>query len=303
MFRIGFGAEPLGGTDWGTVDITEAERAVRRAVDLGLDVFDTADVYGLGESERRLAAALGAARHKVRIVTKGGIKWTQLGPGRAQTERDASPSHLRRAVESSLRRLAIDVIPLYLLHWPDARTPLEESVVELERLKGRGLVRGWGLSNHGAEDIARVCVVGRPDAIEVSYNALEWRSSEAVIAEAHQRGLEVFTYGALAQGLLTGKFRRGVTFPASDRRSRLEHFEPGNNAWSVAQSVDALARQLERPPLHVALRWVLEDPRVSCVVVGAKTSAQIEQIRSALNGWGDGFSVRSSLHGQGGAAV
>ena len=153
MRRIGFGAEPLGGTDWGDVNLVAAHAAVRRAIELGVELFDTADVYGLGLSEQRLGEALGSDRHRVRIVTKGGLRWEQSS-GRANVIRDGSRAHLTHAAEMSLKRLCVERVAFYLLHWPDPTTALTESIDALEDLVRRGLVEAWGLSNHSVTALA-----------------------------------------------------------------------------------------------------------------------------------------------------
>src|ERR1035438_3561954 len=124
--RIGFGCEQLGGTDWGDVAPRSVANAVRRALELGVNFFDTADTYGLGTSERALASALGDDRHAVIIATKFGVNWkSDPNGGRAKTYFDCSPKRVEEALEGSLRRLRIERIPLYFVHWPDPMTPLK----------------------------------------------------------------------------------------------------------------------------------------------------------------------------------
>jgi len=115
-----FGCEPLGGRDWGAVDVTAIEVAIRESVELGVNFFDTAAVYGLGESERRLSIALGSRRHDVIVATKGGLSWSApLADGRATVFRDSTRSSIRLGVEHSLRRLRLDRLPIFYVHWPD----------------------------------------------------------------------------------------------------------------------------------------------------------------------------------------
>src|SRR2546423_6992292 len=133
--RLALGCEPLGGTDWGTVDERGAREAVLRAIDRGITLFDTADVYGLGRSERLLGEALGAAASRVVIATKCGINWRHDDAGRAKTFRDSSARRVIQALEESLRRLRIDCVPLYFIHWPDSTTPIGDTMEAL--LRGR----------------------------------------------------------------------------------------------------------------------------------------------------------------------
>ena len=130
--RIILGCEPLGGTDWGDFNLEDAKNAVRHALELGINTFDVADVYGLGQAEEVLAEALGQRRHDSIIITKFGVNWrTSEFQARAETFRDASPKHVRSALEASLRRLKIEYIPLYLIHWPDPNTPIEDTIEAL----------------------------------------------------------------------------------------------------------------------------------------------------------------------------
>jgi aryl-alcohol dehydrogenase-like predicted oxidoreductase len=149
--RLCFGCEPLGGIDWGVVDVAGIGSAIDRALDLGIDFFDTADVYGLGLSEERLSQTLGHRRHDVVIATKGGVSWsTPTSQSRASITRDSSPSYLRTAVENSLRRLRLDVLPIYYVHWPDPSTPIEATFAELEKLRTEGKIGSLGCSNYSA---------------------------------------------------------------------------------------------------------------------------------------------------------
>jgi aryl-alcohol dehydrogenase-like predicted oxidoreductase len=153
--RIIFGCEALGGTDWGKVDVPAVQAAVAHAWDRGINTFDVADVYGLGRAETALAEALGPRRHDAVIITKFGVNWRQgKNGGRAETFRDASPAHAKKAAENSLRRLKIDCIPLYLVHWPDPRTPLADTRAALEELKAAGKIRRYGLSNFPGRRLA-----------------------------------------------------------------------------------------------------------------------------------------------------
>ena len=146
--RIAFGCEQLGGYDWGKVNEKEAIAAVNRALDLGVNFFDTADVYGLGRSEENLAKALGSRRHEVIIATKAGVNW-EIEPrgGRARTFLDSSPKRIVEAVECSLRRLKLDSIPLYQVHWPDQAVPVSDTMEALIKCQDQGKIQHIGYAN------------------------------------------------------------------------------------------------------------------------------------------------------------
>jgi len=136
---MAMGCELLGGADWGSVDLPGARDAIRCALEAGITVFDTADAYGLGRSEVELSSVLGGERHDVTIVTKGGLRWTDNpSGGRAKILRDSSCAYLSSAIDASLRRLRLDVIPIYLVHWPDLKTPLAETIACLEDARSVG---------------------------------------------------------------------------------------------------------------------------------------------------------------------
>jgi aryl-alcohol dehydrogenase-like predicted oxidoreductase len=273
--RVALGCELLGGTDWGVVDLEEVVATVRRAYDSGVTVFDTADVYGLGRSETVLSRALGKRISDVIVITKGGIAWDAIGDGRAETRRDLSPEYLRRAVEASLRRLGIDQIPLYLAHWPDGVHPVEQVVANLIELREMGLIAAFGLSNFSVADLSQRDVIDAIDAIELEHNLL--RQSSSAISLADRADKPSFLYGALAQGMLTGKYRPGTQFPTSDRRHRLSQFtRPGDRDRQVIDSVIEAAVELETTPSQIAIRWVLQSSARACAVVGARTRSQLD---------------------------
>lgn len=284
--RIGLGCEILGGTDWGNVDPDQAVLAVHRAMDVGINVFDTADVYGLGKSEEALSHALGDRRHDMVIVSKCGVNWRVSSKGqRAATFRDCSPDHIRFSVEASLRRLRIESIPVYLLHWPDPKTPIEESVDALLQCKKDGKIRSFGFSNFCLDSLIRVRDMVDTAVVEVPYSLLERSAGADVIPYAHQSGWGVLCYGVLAQGLLTGKYSNESEFSESDRRHRLTHFAA--DAWStndrVLSGLRKLALNKKAEISQVAISWVLSHPGVSVALVGGRTQGQVERNAAAVD--------------------
>lgn len=285
--RVGFGCEQLGGTDWGSYDREETKRAVARAVDLGINVFDTADVYSLGESERCLSAALGPRRHDAFIVTKGGVRWEMRAAGaRADCWFDSSPDYLRRALEGSLRRLDVDVIPLYLLHAPDPAVPLERSLEAVVRFKDEGKIRSIGLSNFPLAGIQRAAGLAEILAVQLRYNLLERTPEAELLPWCRERGIGVLAYGPLAEGLLAGKYSETSRFDTHDRRSRLPHFQGDSFRHNLARAdrVRQVAEAQSKSPVQVALNWVLANDAVSVAVVGIKTRNQVEDVAGSV-GW------------------
>lgn len=278
------GCEALGATDWGFIDPRQAQDAVRCALDCGISVFDTADAYGLGRGEEELSRALGDDRHRVTIVTKGGIRWSapQNG-GRAPTLRDASASHLTSAIEGSLRRLRIDSIALYLVHWPDPNTPLGETLLCMEQARAAGKILAYGLSNFGGPALQTALAVADVAAVEGPLSLLSPESILKEYTDARSLKVDTLTYGPLAQGLLTGKYTAQSVFDSTDRRHRLDHFSA--DAYSTTSHVlDALAevsQEVDRPPAQVAIRWVMDTGLSSSVIFGAKTPSQVLENHAA----------------------
>jgi len=205
--RIGFGCEQLGGFDWGVVDEKLAAAAVEKALASGVNFFDTANVYGLGRSEEVLSTALGQRRHEVVIATKCGLNWTPSRNGnRARTYVDSKPQTVVQSLEGSLRRLRVDSIGLCFLHWPDPHVPLEQTLEALERCLRTGKIRSLGLSNYPASLIRKACQVAPISAAESPYSLIDRDAEKQVFACCRDHGISVIAYGALGQGLLTGKY-------------------------------------------------------------------------------------------------
>lgn len=281
---LALGCEALGGVDWGTVNVREGREAVRAALDLGIRVFDTADAYGLGRSEEELGHALGADRHAVTIVTKGGIRWSDAGSGRARTWRDASAGHIAAAIDGSLRRLGVDAITLYLVHWPDGVTGIDEILECLESARVAGKVLAFGLSNFPA-DIVRVALQdGRIAAIEGPLSLLSEGRLTREYAEARTAGADVLTYGPLAQGLLTGRYAADAMFDTTDRRHRLPHFTVRGRAplTPILDAVRRIADEAGCAPAQVAIRWALQSGVTSSVIFGAKSPRQVLENQAAI---------------------
>ena len=274
------GCEALGGTDWGQIDVQAVMDTVAFAFQAGITAFDTADVYGLGLSETRLGDALGVHRHEAFIITKFGVNWREdRSRGRAQTFRDSSPKYVVSALENSLKRLRVDSIPLYLIHWPDPNTPIEHTMEALLRCQELGKVQHIGVSNFSLAQIQQAHQILPLSAIEFQYSFIDRRLEQEILPWCRRENIAVLTYGTLAQGLLTGKFDPNRQFSADDRRSRLPHFQGSEflGALELVNKVDNIAKTLDKSPALVAMRWVLDHWDKIGIVVGAKSPKQVEE--------------------------
>ena len=280
--RIGFGCWAIGGHGWGRVDDEESIRSIRRALELGVNLFDTADVYGLGHSEEVLRRGLGEDRKRVVIATKFGLRWDS----EARITRDISPQRVTEALEGSLRRLDIDAIPLYFIHGPDNSTPIEATMGALVRCQESGKVLHIGCSNLPLETVRRARAISPVTGLQSSYNIVDRTAEQTVIPFCRELGISLITFSSLAQGLLTGKYGSRVAFGEQDIRKRSQYFaeERAVDNMEIVMRTAAVARRLGVTPAQVALRWLLDNPHVACALTGIKRSGQIEE-NAGATGW------------------
>ncbi|MBM6684759.1 aldo/keto reductase [Faecalicatena contorta] len=273
--RICMGGCPMGGYGWGNTQESELIDAVHAAVDGGINFFDTADTYGLGQSELTLGKALGAKRKNVIIATKFGVR---VGSG--GTTYDNSREWIQTALEDSLRRLNTDYIDLYQVHYRDGVTPIYEVIETLEAEKKAGKIRYYGLSNLHEDDIRELRdYKGRFVSFQDEYS-LACRKNEKDIRElAETLEMTPMTWGSLGQGILTGKYDKNSTFGADDRRSRdiyvNFHGEKLKKNLEIVDVMKKIADQYQKPIAAVAIRFILDYLPGSVVLCGAKRPAQI----------------------------
>jgi aryl-alcohol dehydrogenase-like predicted oxidoreductase len=261
------------GHSYGPIDDQEALKTITRAMELGCNFFDTADIYGHGHSEKLLGTALRGKRHTMYIATKGGWDFYH-GPVRM----NLSPSYLCFAVEKSLKRLKTDYIDLYQLHNPPAGYALEEVYNTLDTLKMQGKIRFYGLSIHTVAEGFAAIQQGRVSTIQVVYNLFCQSLGEILfpVAQAHQVG--IIAREPLANGLLTGKYRQAPVFAAGDFRQNWSSEEIRRLLAGVAylRTLFGLTKSDQRLTQR-ALQFVLAQPGVSVVIPGAKTREQVEE--------------------------
>lgn len=270
----------LGTNNFGMrMDQEAATAVVRRALDLGVTLFDTADVYGGAQSETFLGRALGADRQRAIVATKFGM---QMGDD--PFARGASRRWIVRAAEDSLRRLGTDWIDLYQVHQPDRETPLEETLRALDDLVRDGKVRYVGNSNYAGWEIASAHHVAARDGLapfvsaQNHYSLLE-RGAEAEVAPACEAfGLGMLPYFPLASGLLTGKYRRGEAPPEGTRLASggFAARVMTDRNWDIAERLEEWARGHGHTLLDLAFAWLASKPFVASVIAGATSPAQIE---------------------------
>ncbi|TWI58377.1 aryl-alcohol dehydrogenase-like predicted oxidoreductase [Pseudomonas duriflava] len=279
--RIALGTWAIGGWMWGGSDEAKAIATIRSAVERGINLVDTAPVYGFGNSEEIVGKALAGIRDKAVIATKVALDWDDNGPFR-----NATPARIRQEIEDSLRRLKTDHIDLYQVHWPDPLTPIEETARELERLCQEGKVLALGVSNFSPEQMEAFRAVAPLAAVQPPYNLFEREIEKDVLPYAKEKGLTVLAYGALCRGLLAGKMSASTAFDGDDLRKvdpkfQSPRFEQYLSAVSALKDY-ARARH-DKSVLALAIRWIL-DQGPTIALWGARKPEQIEGVEEAF-GW------------------
>lgn len=278
----------LGCNNFGSrLDAREAEAVVAAALDAGITLFDTADVYGETVSEELLGRALGKARPDVVIATKFGVR-LEGGPAQPTGSRE----YVRWAVERSLGRLGTDLIDLYQYHWPDQVTPVEETVGCLAELRSEGKIGAFGVSNFDVDELTRAQRRARADGAEVAaaqnrLSLLRLHQEEELLAACQELGCGLLAYLPLESGLLTGRFRRGAEPPPGSR------FVDRPDIWGPDDWLtDAMFTKVERleqyalgrgaSPLEASLGWLAAVPGVASVLVGASKPDQVHADAAAV---------------------
>jgi aryl-alcohol dehydrogenase-like predicted oxidoreductase len=275
--RIAFGTWQLGG-EWGVFDEREAVAAIRRARELGITLFDTAQAYGFGASERLLGEALRPEltrdRDSVVIATKGGIR---------PPERDASAAFLRRGVEESLRHLGVETIDVYHVHWPDPGVPAEETAGALQEMVDEGKIRFVGVSNYDARQMEEFEALRPVDVLQPPYHLFRRGIEEETLPWARAHDVGVLAYSPLASGLLTGRIDESTRFGEGDWRAQASALtgEGLRRNLGVVRSLEALAGDLGITLPQLAIAWVLAQPGVHVAIVGARSAANIEASAAA----------------------
>src|SRR6266436_624011 len=274
---LGFGAWAIGGSGWefgwGEQDDKASVAEIHRALELGVNWIDTASVYGMGHSEEVVGAALRSWQgSQPYVFTKCGLRWDEQG----YVHRSLTADSIRRECEDSLRRLNVDVIDLYQMHWPTE--DLEEGWTAMAQLQKEGKVRWIGVSNFNVEEMRRAQVIAPITSLQPPYSLVRREVEQETLPYCRSEGLGVVVYSPMASGLLTGAMTRAraASLPASDWRSRdLEFQEP-----KLSKNLALVERLREvghgRPPGQIAIAWALQNPAVTGAIVGARNARQVE---------------------------
>jgi aryl-alcohol dehydrogenase-like predicted oxidoreductase len=283
--RIALGTWAIGGWMWGGTDERESIRTIHAAFERGINLIDTAPVYGYGRSEAIVGEALRqhGRRDSVIVATKVGIDWTN-----GKVERNSTRQRILKELDDSLRRLQTDYIDIYQVHWPDPSVPIEETAATLRELYEQGKIRAIGVSNYSPEEMQRFQAVAPLHTIQPPYNLFEREIESDILPYALHRGITTLTYGALCRGLLSGAMRADREFASGDMRKttdpkfQVPHFAEYLNA---ANELDEFARKnFGKCAIHLAVRWLLDQPGVGVALWGARHPEQLAAI-DEVSGW------------------
>lgn len=282
--RVGLGTWAIGGSEWGAVAEDVAIATCLSAIERGINLIDTAPIYGRGRAEEIISKAM--RRHGSRdafyIATKAGLDWNEQG-----VFANSTPARLRREMEDSLRRLGTDYIDLYQVHWPDTLVPIEEVAGVLAEFQREGKVRALGVSNFSIGQIEEFRRVASLASDQPPYNIFEREIDAEILPWCRENGIAVLTYSSLCRSLLGGRVHRGMKFEAGDIRSVDPKFqEPRFSQYMTAvERLATFARErFGKSIIELAARWVLERSGVSVALWGAKRPDQLDAVAGVM-GW------------------
>jgi aryl-alcohol dehydrogenase-like predicted oxidoreductase len=281
--RVAIGTWAIGGWMWGGTDETESVATIRAALDHGINVVDTAPVYGFGRSEEIVGKAIaeGRLRSRVVIATKVGLEWRD-----GQVFRNAGRQRIFHEIEQSLRRLRTDHIDVYQVHWPDPRVDVEETAEAMNDLFRQGTIRAIGVSNFSVDQMEKFRRVAPIHVLQPPYNLFERGMEADLLPYCRKNRIATFGYGALCRGLLSGRMRPDTAFDGDDlRRTDPKFQQPRFPQYLAAvDRLDRLARQrFGKRVIHLAIRWML-DQGITTALWGARHPGQLQPV-DEVSGW------------------
>ena len=291
--RVALGTWAIGGWMWGGTEEAESIATIRAAVEHGVNLIDTAPVYGFGRSEEIVGKALaeGRLRSRVLIATKVGLEWKD-----GKVFRNASRARIMREIEDSLRRLRTDHIDIYQVHWPDPLVAIEETAEAMQALFKQGKIRAIGVSNFSVDQMQQFRRVAPLHVLQPPYNLFERGIEADVLPYCRKNGIATFGYGALCRGLLSGRMRPDSKFEGDDLRRTDPKFQQPRFAQYLAavQRLDRLAQQrFGKRVIGLAVRWTL-DQGITTALWGARHPDQLQPV-DEVSGWSIDASAKAEI--------
>jgi len=286
--EIAFGAWAIGGWMWGGADEKEAVAAIETAIDHGMTTIDTASVYGFGLSEKLVGKAIKGKRDKVEILTKFGMEWnkkegeyffdTKDNSGKdIQIYKWASKKKVMSDCDDSLKRLKTDYIDLFQIHWPDATTPVPETMEALEILISQGKIRAGGVCNYSADLMTEACKTFNLASNQVPYSMVKREIEKNVVPYSVENNISILAYSPMQRGLLTGKIKPGHKFNEGDTRPSTPYYKEPNLSLILGflDKIKPLAEEHSATLSQVVLNWTIQQPGITCALAGARDPKQV----------------------------
>lgn len=281
------GAWAIGGWMWGGNDEKDSISAIQTSIDNGVTTIDTAAIYGMGYSEQLVGKAIKGRREKVVIATKCGMRWDSKegvepwiqkdNNGKdVVIRKDAKPDSIVYECEQSLKRLGVDVIDIYQIHWPDSSTPIEESWKAMAKLKQQGKVRAIGVSNYNLDQLKKAHAVHPVDSIQPPYSLIRRGIEQDIVPFCLKNSISIIVYSPLERGLLTGKVTLDRQFPKSDHRSGYDLFSPENRKriLEAVEEIRPIAEKYNATISQIIINCTYHMPGITSAIVGARNAAQ-----------------------------
>ena len=294
---LGIGAWAMGGGDWkfawGPQDDAESIAAIHAALDAGMNWIDTAAVYGLGHSESVVGRALLGLKTRPYVFTKCSLVWDET----RTISHNLQAASIRKEAEASLKRLQLDTIDLYQIHWaahagkPEGTSPgsVEEAVGAMAKLKAEGKIRHIGVSNFNADQMRRAAAVAPIVSLQPPYSLLATDIEESLLPYALEHHIGVIVYSPMASGLLSGAMTREriAAFPEDDWRRRNPKFQEPllTRNLELVETLRTIGKRHKATPGEVAIAWTLRNPAVTAAIVGVRSAQQVSGVSGAATGW------------------
>jgi aryl-alcohol dehydrogenase-like predicted oxidoreductase len=289
---VAIGTWAIGGWMWGGTDEAESIATIQAAFEHGINLVDTAPVYGFGRSEEIVGRAIaeGGLRSNVIIATKVGLQWEA-----GRVSRNASRARIIREVEDSLRRLRTDYIDIYQVHWPDPLIMIEETADAMHMLFAQGKIRAIGVSNFSVVQMERFRRIAPLHVLQPPYNLFERGIETDLLPYCQENNIAVLGYGALCRGLLSGRMRADTAFDGDDlRRTDPKFLQPRFAQYLAAvQRLDRLAQHFGKRVIHLAVRWML-DQGITTALWGARHPDQLQPV-DEVTGWSLDASAKAEI--------
>ncbi len=282
-----FGAWAIGGWMWGGNDENDSIEAIRASVANGVNTIDTAAIYGMGQSELLVGRAIAGMRDKVVIATKAGMRWdTEEGvePWKQTDDsgkeiiirKNAKPASIKYECEQSLKRLDVEMIDLYQIHWPDSSTPIEDSIRAMEELRAEGKVRAIGVSNYNVEQLRSAKSAGLISSDQPPYSIIQRKIEKDILPFCRENNIGIICYSPLERGLLAGTVGPERQFPPGDHRAAHKFFTVENRKLVAAAlaKIKPIADAHKASFAQIIIQWTISQPGITAAIVGARNAEQ-----------------------------